>query len=121
MVCGACSSESSGASSSPAPARHRFPATASRPHVDLIEPAIAALEAQLGLPQQYFEINATAHLVNLFVALNDGTLVQNWLYFDGELTSKPAQPAQGHTFSADTVTFDPDTVLAPDSAMTCPT
>ena len=113
IVGAACSSELSGPSSSPPPtATASVPGDGEPPRVDLIEPAIAALEAQLGLPQQYFEINATSHLVNLFVALNDGTLVQNWLYFDGELTSKPAQPAQGHTFSAAAVTFDPNTVLS---------
>ncbi len=113
IVGAACSSESSGPSSSPPPtAAASVPSDGEPPRVDLIKPAIAALEAQLGLPQQYFEINATSHLVNLFVALNDGTLVQNWLYFDGELTSKPAQPAQGHAFSGAAVTFDPDTVLS---------
>ena len=66
MVCGVCSSESSGSSSSPAPtAAASVPSDGEPPRVDLIEPAIAALEAQLGLPQQYFEINATSHLVNL--------------------------------------------------------
>ena len=57
------------------------------PRVDLISKAITALEAKLGAPQQYFEINATSHLVNLFVALNDGKVVQPWVYLDGELSS----------------------------------
>ena len=58
------------------------------PIVDQIDEAITALEAQLGGPQQYFAVNATAQLVNLFVALNDGAVVQPWVYVDGELASK---------------------------------
>lgn len=46
------------------------------PAVGRISEAIAALERQLGAPQQYFEVNATARVVNLFVALNNGTLAQ---------------------------------------------
>jgi hypothetical protein len=81
------------------------------PRVDLIAPAVAALEAQLGGPQQYFEINATAKLVNLIIAVNNATLAQTWLYLDGQLTSKDAQPASGNTFAASALTFDPTNVL----------
>lgn len=81
------------------------------PQVELIGAAVAVLEQQLGGPQQYFEINATPRLVNLFVALNDGAVVQPWVYFDGELTSQEGQPAQGNTFAASALTFDPATVL----------
>ena len=42
------------------------------PIVDQIAAAVDALETELGGPQRYFEINATAQLINLFVALNDG-------------------------------------------------
>ncbi len=62
----------------------------SPPRVDLIDDAVAALEAELGGPQRYFEINATPQLVNLFVELNDGALVQPWVYLDGELSSTDA-------------------------------
>lgn len=82
------------------------------PRVDLIGPAVAALDAQLGGPQQYFEINATSKLVNLIIAVNNATLAQTWLYLDGQLTSKDAQPASGHTFAGAALTFDPATVLA---------
>ena len=76
------------------------------PIVDQIDDAIAALEAKLGGPQDYFEINATPRLVNLFVALDDGTTVQPWLYFDGELTFEDGAPAQGGVLRAVDLDFD---------------
>ncbi len=82
------------------------------PRVDLIGEAIAALEARLGGPQQYFEINATPRLVNLFVALNDGKLVQPWVYLDGELSSTEGRPADGFSFTGTALDFDPDMVLS---------
>jgi hypothetical protein len=82
------------------------------PRVDLIGPAVAALEAQLGAPQEYFEINATPRLVNLFVALSNGTVAQAWVYLDGELSSAEGQPAQGNTFAAADLDFDAAAVLA---------
>lgn len=81
------------------------------PMVDQIDEAIAALEAELGGPQQYFEVNATAQLVNLFVALNDGAVVQPWVYMGGELSSTEGQSAGGGTFAADDLDFDPALVL----------
>lgn len=81
------------------------------PRIDLIPVAVAALEERLGAPQEYFEINATSRLVNLFVALNDGTVAQAWVYLDGELSSTEGQPAQGFTFRADALDFDDDTLL----------
>lgn len=86
-------------------------AEADLPQVARITEAIEALEQQLGAPQQYFEVNATARVVNLFVALNDGTLAQAWLYLDGTFTSQEAQAASGGTFAADDVAFDADRVL----------
>lgn len=81
------------------------------PAVALIPEAIAALEQQLGGPQQYFEVNATARLVNLFVALNGATVAQSWVYVDGQLTSNEGQAASGGTFVADNVDLRPDEVL----------
>lgn len=82
------------------------------PAVADIATAIDELSAVLGAPPEFFEINATADLVNLFVALNDGTAVQPWLYAAGELTAEDAQPASGGTFAADDIDFDVDTVLS---------
>ena len=83
-----------------------------KPRVDLIDDAVAALEAQLGDAQQYFEVNATSSLVNLIVALNDGEVAQPWVYFQGALSSTEGQEASGFTFSAAALDFDPDTVLS---------
>ena len=58
-----------------------------RPVLDQIAPAIAAVEAELGGPQQYFEINATPQVVNLFVATDDATTVTPYVYVGGELAS----------------------------------
>jgi len=81
------------------------------PMVDKVQPAIAQLERQLGAPQQYFEVNATARVVNLFVALNKGTMAQNWVWVDGQLSSKEAQKASGGTFTAKELDFQAGKVL----------
>ncbi len=81
--------------------------------IDDIVPAIEAVEAELGAGQQFFEVNATAQLVNVFVATDEGTAALPYIYFDGEL--QPPAPAlsveSGFTFAADAVDFDEDTVL----------
>lgn len=75
--------------------------------VDLIDEAIAAVEAERGGAQRYFEINATPLLVNLFVAGDDGATVTPYVYVDGELSSDDAVEAEGNTFTADAVDIDP--------------
>ncbi len=83
------------------------------PIVEQITAAVAAVEAEIGGPQEYFEINATPALINLFVALNDGALAQPWLYAQGVASSREALPVQsGGTFTADLLDFDPATIFA---------
>lgn len=82
------------------------------PLVGKIHDAVNALEAKLGGPQQYFEINATAHLVNVIVALNDGKVAQPWVYIDGELSSTDGAAATGFSFAASALNFDPAKVLS---------
>jgi hypothetical protein len=80
--------------------------------VDLIDQAIQAVEAELGGPQHYFEINATELLVNLFVALDDGTSVRPFVFLQGELNSTEPDTAQGNTFASDSLEFDPQKVTS---------
>lgn len=82
------------------------------PQVADIATALADLEAELGGPQEYFEVNATARVVNMFVALNGGQVAQPWLWVDGELSSKEGSPASGGTFVTADLDLDPDTVFA---------
>ena len=82
------------------------------PDVAMIATAIDALETKLGGPQQYFEVNATAKVVNLFVALDGGTVAQAWLYAAGQLTSKEGQKASGGTFTKAELDFQPDKVFS---------
>lgn len=81
--------------------------------IDDIRPALVAVEDELGAGQQFFEVNATPQLVNLFVAVDDATSAVPYIFFDGEL--QPPAPAlaveSGFTFGADAVDFDVDTVL----------
>jgi hypothetical protein len=108
---------SSGASSAKAPdvticaTKGTVQAAADLPAVATILVAIDALEAKLGGPQQYFEVNATAKVVNLFVALNNAAVAQAWLYADGTLTSKEGQKASGGTFTRADLDFQPDKVF----------
>jgi len=81
------------------------------PLVGLIDEAVAAVESELGAELDYFEINATPRLVNLFVALNEGAVVQPWVYLDGALTSAEGRPADGGTFRAGDLEVDPDAVF----------
>lgn len=86
-------------------------APADLPQVGDVATAVEDLEAELGGPQQYFEVNATARVVNLFVALNGGTVAQPWIWVDGQLSSKEGQAASGGTFVAADLDFDPDTIF----------
>jgi hypothetical protein len=90
----------------------RAAVSAPLPIVDQIDDAVVALEAQLGGQQEFFEINATPQLVNLFVAMELATAVQPWVYIDGELSSKETQAAEGGTFLGVDLDFDPATIFS---------
>ena len=82
------------------------------PAVELVEPAVAAVESERGAAQDYFEINVTGSTVNVFVATDGATIATAYTYLGGELLPPdPPQPASGATFRADALTFDADTVL----------
>ena len=84
--------------------------------LELIRPALAALEAKLGGEQHYFEVNATPTLVNLFVANSDNTQATAYVFTAGAL-SEPAAPEQvkagAPTFSAADIAYDEAHVLDP--------
>jgi len=101
-----CSGDDSASDTTP------LASAADLPIVGQIDEAIAALEGALGGPQEYFEINATAQLVNLFVALDEGTTVQPWLYLDGELTVEEPTPAGGGVLRATDLDFDPTIIFS---------
>jgi hypothetical protein len=111
----ACSSDSTGTPTSPAVTICEPSATAQPdeqlPNLTNLATAVAALETELGGPQRYFEINATARVVNLFVALNDGKVAQAWLWVDGELSSQEGQAASGGTFAASDMQYEADKVF----------
>jgi len=111
LMLSACSGDASPAATTTAPSTSVAAAAKALPLVGDIDDAVAALEAKLGAPQEFFEINATTQLVNLIVALNDGKVAQPWVYLDGQLSSAEGAPANGHTFVASALDFDPDKVL----------
>jgi hypothetical protein len=78
--------------------------------VDRIADAIAAVEAELGGPQRFFEINASDLLVNLLVASPDGAEVIPYVWIEGETTSASPSPAEGFTFPGSAVAVDPTRV-----------
>ena len=81
--------------------------------VDQIGEAVAALEADLGGPQLYFEINATPGLVNLFVADLEAESVTPYVYVAGELSSQDAiEGAAGFAFEAAAIDIEPRSVLS---------
>jgi hypothetical protein len=79
-----------------------------------VRAAAAAVEAELGGPQEFFEITATPQLTNVFVAVDDATAVIPYTFVDGELEA-PApriEGVQGQTFRLEAVDFDAAKVLS---------
>ena len=113
LMLASCSGSDDGSSSSPA--LDSLVTSACTPGdpvlvIDAIPDAVAAVEAELGGPQRYFEINATEVLVNLFVASADGTKATPYAYAAGQLNSEEAFDAQGNTFEASALEIDPQLV-----------
>jgi len=116
LVLSSCSGSDDGGSSS-SPAVDSLVTSACAPGdpvlvIDEIPDAVAAVEAELGGPQRYFEINATTVLVNLFVASPDGTQVTPYVYSKGTLSSDASRPATGNSFPASVIDIDPQSVTS---------
>lgn len=120
LGCAACSSDDEAAPTTAAPLASVTPGECpvlERPPlaVDQIDAAAAAVAADDAGLTQFFEINATPALVNLFAAGTDASGASTatpYSFSDGTLTGQPATPATGNTFAADALQFDPQRVLS---------
>lgn len=88
--------------------------------VDQIGDALAAVAADRPGPQRFFEVNATAAVVNMFLATTDAagrsaTAPYSWAA--GQLRGESEQEASGNTFEAAAITLDPERVLSCVSAL----
>ena len=83
------------------------------PVVGLIPDALRAVEAAYGSPQRYFEVSADSRRVGVIVAVDDATAAEQAFYCGaaGFAPPEPVGPANGSTFAADAVRFDPETVF----------
>lgn len=79
-----------------------------------VRAAIAAVEAELGGPQRFFEVTSNEQFTNVFVAVDDETAAVAYAYVDGELQAPaPKQSgASGSTFGAEDVDFVEDRILS---------
>lgn len=107
LVAGCSSDEGQGASTSVG-----LSSRSTTLQVDMIQASVAALEAQLGGPQRYFEVNASPTVVNLFVAIEGATQAVAYVTVGG-IVQPPAAAveASGPTFAAADAQFDSATVL----------
>ena len=82
------------------------------PLVGRIDDAIVEVEAFYGAPQNYFEISATPEVVSVIVATDDASRAeQAYLTSDGFDAPRPVGPAEGATFTADQIDFDPGSIF----------
>lgn len=79
-----------------------------------VRAAAAAVEAELGGAQDFFEITATPQLTNVFVAVDDATGAIPYAYVRGRLEAPAPRidGVQGQTFRLDAIDFDESTVLS---------
>ncbi len=83
--------------------------------VDQIDDALAAIAADRPGPQQFYEVNATAAVVNAFLAATDGSgesTVVPYSWAAGELRAEEQTAASGNTFDAAAIAIDPQRVLS---------
>ncbi len=88
-------------------------ATTAEPVIDVIPDAVTAVEAHYGSPQEYFEISAGLDQIGVVVAIDGATAAEQGSYSaDGEfIAPRPVGEANGATFTADQVDFDPDRIF----------
>lgn len=79
-----------------------------------VRDAVAAVEAELGGPQEYFEVTSNEQFTNVFVAVDDATAAVAYAFVDGELQAPaPKQEgAEGNTFVAADIDFADDRILS---------